>query len=117
MAAIARPNLFVLSALMQIAITLPTVWYFHRINGHALWANMAVLPLMGVLMPAAMLAVGFSYIAHWLAVPLALAARWSLEGILAAVHWSGGAQLPDHRVAMPALAAVAALGLAMGWRC
>ena len=111
LAAIALAELFVLSGLMQIAITLPTVWYFHRINGHALWANMVVLPLMGVLMPAAMLAVGFSYIAHWLAVPLALAARWSLEGILAAVHWSGGAQLPDHRVAMPALAAIAAVGL------
>ena len=111
LAAIALAELFVLSGLMQIAITLPTVWYFHRINGHALWANMAVLPLMGVLMPSAMLAVGFSYVSHWLAVPLALVARWSLEGILWAVHWSGGAQAPEHRVAMPALAAMAAVGL------
>jgi competence protein ComEC len=111
LAAIALVELFVLSGLMQIAITLPTVWYFHRINGHALWANMTVLPLMGVLMPSAMLAVGFSYVAHWLAVPLALAARWSLAGILAAVHWSGGALAPEHRVAMPALVAMATVGL------
>jgi competence protein ComEC len=114
LAAIALTELFVLSGLMQIAITLPTVWYFHRMNGHALWANMAVLPLMGVLMPSAMLAVGFSYVGHWLAVPLALAARWSLQGILLAVHWSGGAQAPEHRVAMPALAAMAAVGLCYG---
>jgi len=114
LAAIALAELFVLSGLMQVAITLPTVWYFHRINGHALWANMAVLPLMGVLMPSAMLAVGFSYIAHWLAVPLALVARWSLQGILLAVHWSGGAQAPEHRVAMPALAAMLAVGLCYG---
>jgi competence protein ComEC len=112
--AIALVELFVLSALMQIAITLPTVWYFHRVNGHALWANMAVLPLMSVLMPAAMLAVAFSYVAHWLAGPLALVARWSLQGILLAVHWSGGTQAPEHRVAMPALAALAAVGLCYG---
>jgi competence protein ComEC len=95
---------------------LPTVWYFHRVNGHALWANMAVLPLMGVLMPAAMLAVGFSYlhILHFVAATLALLARWSLQGILAAVHWSGGAQVAEHRVAMPAVAAVAAVGICYG---
>ncbi len=81
-----------LSALMQAAITLPTIWYFHRVNAHALWANMAVLPLTGLLMPASMLAVAFSYVAHWMAAPFALAARWALQGILFAVHWSGGAQ-------------------------
>jgi competence protein ComEC len=113
-AAIALAELFVLSGLMQIAITLPTIWYFHRVNGHALWANMAVLPLMGLLMPSAMLAVAFSYVAHWLAAPLALVARWSLQGILLAVHWSGGAQAPEHRVAMPMVAAMAAVGLCYG---
>jgi competence protein ComEC len=122
--AVALAELFVLSALMQIAITLPTVWYFHRVNAHALWANMAVLPLMSLLMPSAMLAVGFSLLAHglrllrWLAAPLAwFAARLaqgSLRGILFAVHWSGGAQLPEHRVAMPATAAVAAVALGYG---
>jgi competence protein ComEC len=124
LAALQFADLFLLSALMQIAITLPTVWYFHRVNAHALWANMAVLPLMGLLMPAAMLAVAFSFAAHWLpfvhwlglakvAVPLAgfaaLVARWALQGILWAVHWSGGAQLSDHRVAMPAAMAIAAV--------
>ena len=44
---IAIAELGLLSALMQAAITLPTVWYFHRINVHALWANMAVSPANG----------------------------------------------------------------------
>ena len=128
-AALELADLFLLSALMQIAITLPTVWYFHRINAHALWANMAVLPLMGLLMPSAMLAVGFSLAAHWISVvhwlglakiagPLAAlaahVARLSLQGILLAVHWSGGAQLAEHRVAMPAIAAVAAVAITYG---
>ncbi len=108
-ALVAISELALLSALMQAAITLPTIWYFHRINTHALWANMAVFPLASILMPASVLAVALSYVANWLAVPFALAARWSLQAILFTVHWSGGAQLPDLRVAMPALAAIAAV--------
>jgi competence protein ComEC len=109
-ALVATAELGLLSALMQVSITLPTIWYFHRINAHALWANMVVLPLTSLLMPASMLAVAFSYFANWLAAPFALAARWSLQGILLTVHWSGGAQLQELRVAMPALGAVAAVG-------
>jgi competence protein ComEC len=108
-AAIAVAELGILSLLMQIALTPPTVWYFHRINAHALWANMAVLPLTSWLMPTAMLAVAFSYLANWMALPFALVARWSLQGILLTVHWSGGAQLQDLRIAMPALEALAAV--------
>jgi competence protein ComEC len=113
-ALIALAELFLLSALMQVAFIVPTIWYFHRVNAHALWANMAVLPLTGILMPAAVLAVAFSYVAGWMVAPFALAARWSLQGILLAVHWSGGAQLTDRRVAMPALAAVAAVVFCYG---
>ena len=109
---LAIAELAMLSALMQAAITLPTMWYFHRVNAHALWANMAVLPLTSVLMPASMLAVASSYIGHWIASPFALAARWALQGILFAVHWSGGAQARDLRVAMPALEAIAAVAVA-----
>jgi competence protein ComEC len=109
--ALALTELFMLSGLMQIVITLPTIWYFHRINGHALLANMAVLPLMSVLMPSAMLAVAFSYAVHWIAVPMALVARWSLQAILFTVHWSGGVQLADRRVAMPAMSAMLAMAV------
>jgi len=109
---VAAAELGLLSALMQVSIALPTLWYFHRINAHALWANMMVLPLTSVLMPTAMLAIAFSYVANWTAWPFALAARWSLQGILLTVHWSGGTQLPDLRVAIPALSAIAAVVIA-----
>jgi competence protein ComEC len=113
-ATLAIAELAMLSGLMQAAITLPTIWYFHRVNAHALWANMAVLPLTGILMPASMLAVAFSYVAKWMAFPFALLARWALQGILFAVHWSGGAQAPGIRVAMPALGAIVAVGVSYG---
>jgi competence protein ComEC len=109
---LAIAELAMLSALMQAAITLPSIWYFHRVNAHALWANMAVLPLTSLLMPASMLAVAFSYVAHWMAAPFALAARWALQGILFTVHWSGGAQARELRVPMPTLAAIAAFAVA-----
>jgi competence protein ComEC len=113
-ALIAIAELALLSALMQAAITLPAIWYFHRVNAHAVWANMVVLPLTGLLMPASMLAVTFSYLANWMAAPFALAARWSLQGILLTVHRSGGAQLPDLRSAMPASVAIAAVVISYG---
>jgi competence protein ComEC len=106
-AAVALAELALLSALMQVAITLPTIWYFHRVNAHAVWANMAVLPLTAVLMPTSMLAVGMSYLAGWIAAPFTFAARIALQAILLTVHWSGGIQRPDLRVAMPALWLVA----------
>ncbi len=108
-ASLAIAELAMLSALMQAAILLPTIWYFHRINADALWANMAVLPLTSLQMPASMLAVALSYVSHWMAAPFALAARWALQGILFTVHWSGGAQTQELRVAMPALEAIAAM--------
>jgi competence protein ComEC len=104
---VATAELALLAVLMQISITLPAAWYFHRVNIHSVWANMAVLPLTSLLMPTSMLAVAFSYLASWPAALFARVARWALAGILLAVHWSGGAQLPDLRVAMPGLAAIA----------
>jgi competence protein ComEC len=113
-ALVATAELAALAALMQISITLPMAWYFHRVNAHAAWANMAVLPLTAVLMPTSMLAVAVSYLARWLAAPFATAALWAMQGILLAVHWSGGAQLTDVRVAMPALGAIAAVAISYG---
>jgi competence protein ComEC len=113
-AMVAIAELAILSALMQVAITLPTIWYFHRVNAHALWANMAVIPLTGILMPASMLAVALSNVAKWMASPFSLLARWALQGILFAVHWSGGVQATEHRVAMPALATIVLVGVAYG---
>ena len=42
-------------------------WYFHRTTTMSLPANVLVIPLAGILMPAAVLAVSLSYVSFWLA--------------------------------------------------
>ncbi|HEX8927250.1 MAG TPA: ComEC/Rec2 family competence protein, partial [Terriglobales bacterium] len=106
-------ELIVVSVLMQFAMALPTAWYFHRIAVHGIWANMAVIPLTAALMPSSVLAVAFSYIAAWLAKPLAWIAGWSLAGISGTVHILGGTGMRDVRIAMPSNAAVIATFMAM----
>jgi len=90
-------------------------------------ANLAVIPLTQVLMPAAAAAVGLGYIATALAKPAVWISGLALEGIAGTVHLLSGTQgggikiagtsLADLRVAMPSLAMIlaslAALALAM----
>jgi competence protein ComEC len=85
-------------------------------------ANLAVIPLTQVLMPAAAAAVGLGYISTTLAQPAVWISGLALDGIAGTVHFLGGAHLAgtsiaDLRVAMPTLAmilaSIAALALAM----
>jgi competence protein ComEC len=83
---------------------------------HGKPANLAVIPLTQVLMPAA--AAGLGYISSALAKPTVWISGLALEGIAGTVHWLGGAQvagastfgtsIADLRVAMPSLAMLAA---------
>jgi competence protein ComEC len=97
-------------------------YHFHRATTMGMPANLAVIPLTQVLMPAAAAAVGLGYISIALAKPAVWISGFALEGIAGTVHWLGGAQLigtsiADLRVAMPSLAmivaSIAALALAM----
>jgi competence protein ComEC len=120
--AIRLGELIFISALMQAGLTLPMAYYFHRATTMGMPANLAVIPLTMVLMPAAAAAIGSGYISTALARPAVWVAGLALEGIAGTVHWLGGAQLigksiSDLRVAMPTLvmilASSAALALAM----
>ena len=106
-----------ISALMQIGLALPMAWYFHRATVMGLPANVLVIPLTGVLMPAAVLAVAVSYVSNALAKIPALIAGIALEGITGTVRWVGGFRVADWRVATPEVwvlfVAALALGLAM----
>jgi competence protein ComEC len=110
-------ELLVISAVMQIGLALPMAYYFHRATVIGLPANILVVPLVGVLMPAAVLAVGLSYISLLLAKVPALIAGVALEGITGSVHWLGGLRIADTRVPTPQLGTVlfgiAAIALAM----
>ncbi|MFB3915228.1 MAG: ComEC/Rec2 family competence protein [Terriglobales bacterium] len=109
-------DLLLISFVMQIALALPMAFYFHRATVVGLPANTLAAPLTSMLMPAAAVALGFSYVWLPLAKLPALAAGWCLKGILWSVATLGGLRLADVRVATPALlpglAAVAAFVLA-----
>src|SRR5579859_386509 len=124
---IALGELIFISALMQAGLALLMAYHFHRATTMGMPANLAVIPLTEVLMPAAAAAVGLGYISTTLARPAVWVSGMALEGIAGTVHWLGGAQgvgmkiagasIADLRVAMPSLAmilaAMAALAIAM----
>jgi competence protein ComEC len=115
-------ELIFISALMQAGLALLMAYHFHRATTMGMPANLAVIPLTQVLMPAAAAAVGLGYFSIALAKPAVWISGLALDGIAGTVHFLGGAHLAgasvaDLRVAMPSLAmilaSIAALLLAM----
>jgi competence protein ComEC len=120
--AIGLCELLFISALMQAGLALLMAYHFHRATTMGMPANLAVIPLTQVLMPAAAAAVGLGYISTVLAHPAVWISGLALDGIAGTVHLLGGAHLAgasvaDMRVAMPSvamiLASIAVLTLAM----
>ena len=114
---LASGELLFVSALMQAGLALPMAYYFHRATTMGMPANLAVVPLTEVLMPAAVTAVGVGYFSVVVARPAAWVSGVALNLITGTVHWAGGWRLADLRVATPPDAviviALAVLGLAM----
>ena len=110
-------DLIVISSLMQISLALPMAYYFHRATSFGIPANLLVVPLTELLMPAAVAAVGLGYISVWLARIPAVVSSIALAGITGTVRGLGGMRLADLRVPTPAiwvvLAASSSLALAM----
>ena len=110
-------ELLLVSAVMQMGLALPMAYYFHRATTIGLPANVAVVPLTQLLMPAAILTISLGYISPLLAKLPALLTTFALQSITGTVHGLGGLRLADLRVATPSLlttaAASAALVLAM----
>jgi competence protein ComEC len=110
-------ELLFISALMQAGLALPMAYYFHRATTMGMPANLAVVPLTEVLMPAAVAAVGLGYLSSWVARPAVWLSSFALNFITGTVHWLGGTRLADLRVATPTmtliLAALATLALTM----
>ncbi len=110
-------DILAVSAVMQVAMALPMAAYFHRATILALPVNALVLPITGILMPAASAAVAVAYLWEPLARLPALIAGSSLDVITGTVQFLGGLRAADTRVATPAtlavLAAVVALAFAL----
>ncbi|MGB8061112.1 MAG: ComEC/Rec2 family competence protein [Candidatus Sulfotelmatobacter sp.] len=100
-------ELVFISAVMQMGLALPMAYYFHRATTIGLPANLVVVPLMQLLMPAAIATLLFGSVSPWLAKLPLLVSTFALHGITGTVHGLGGLQLADLRVAMPSAAVIA----------
>ncbi len=94
-------------------------YYFHRATVVGLPANMLVVPLMELLMPAAVAAMALGYVSHALARIPVLIAGFALEGIAGTVRWLGGLRIADLRVPTPGTAVIllSALAIALAMIC
>lgn len=96
-------EVFVISALMQIAMALPMAYYFHRATLSALPANLLVVPLTGILMPASVAALALSYVSMALSWIPAQIAQVSLNLITGTVRFAAIAPGADLRLPTPTL--------------
>ncbi len=106
-------ELLLVSAVMQMGLALPMAYYFHRATTIGLPANIAVVPLTQLLMPAAVLTIALGYIFPLLAKLPALLTTIALQAITGTVHGLGGLRLADLRVATPSLLMIAAASAAL----
>ncbi len=106
-------DLLFVSAVMQIGLALPMAYYFHRATTIGLPANLTVVPLTEVMMPAAVVSLALGYVSPWLAKAPVLITTFALEGITGTIRGLGGLRLADLRIAMPssAMIAIAAMSL------
>lgn len=116
-AALGVYDVLLVSVLMQVSLVLPMALYAHRAAILTVPANAIVVPLTGVLMPAALLATALSYLSASLAALPAAVTKLALDGITGSVALLGGLRAADVRVATPSLvaglAACAAFAAAM----
>ncbi len=112
--ALAAGELLFLSTVIQLALALPMAWYFHRATTLSLPANALVIPIAGVLLPSAVLAVAVSYLSHGLALVPAAIARYALDALTGTIHIVGHFKISDIRVPTPTLAASIAAALMFG---
>ena len=102
---VAAYEVLLISIVAQFALTLPMIVYFHRATVLGLPANAVVVPLTGVLMPAAVAALALSYVSPVLAKPAAMVTAWALDGITGSIRVLGGLRAADWRVPPPSLLA------------
>jgi len=100
-------DLLFISAVMQTGLALPMAYYFHRATTIGLPANLTVVPLTEIMMPAAVASLVLGYISPWLAKLPVLVSTLALEGITGTIQGLGGLRLADLRIPMPSAAMMA----------
>jgi competence protein ComEC len=87
-------DIVVTSTVMQIALALPMLMYFHRFSASGLTANMAIIPLMSVVVPFGILAISTGW--QWAASVANMMLHWSEAVAVWHLRWA-----PEFRVADP----------------
>ena len=94
-------ELVVVSCMVELAMTLPMAVYFHRITIFALPVNFLILPLLAVLMPAALLTLLALVVWPAAAVFPAMVVALVLHTGVQLVHFFGSMTLGDFRIPGP----------------
>ncbi len=101
--AIRFAELVVVSCVVELAMTLSMAVYFHRITIFALPVNLMILPLLVVLMPAALLTLLFLVVWPAAAVIPATVVALVMHFGIGLVHLFGSMTLGDFRIPNPLL--------------
>jgi competence protein ComEC len=101
-------ELVVVSCVVELAMTLPMAVYFHRITIFALPVNLLILPLLAVLMPAALVTLAALGVQPALAVAPGTVVALVLHFGVGLVHVFGSMALGDFRIPAPQMRQVAA---------
>jgi competence protein ComEC len=96
-------ELLVVSCIVELAMTLPMAVYFHRITVFALPVNLLILPLLAVMLPAALLTLLALLVWPAAAVAPGMAAALLLHIGIGLVHVFGSLALGDLRIPAPLL--------------
>jgi len=96
-------ELLAVSCVVELAMTLPMALYFHRITIFALPVNMLILPLLFVLMPAALLTLLTLFVWPAAAFVPAMFVAIVLHIGVALVHLFGSFAFGDFRIPTPLL--------------
>jgi competence protein ComEC len=96
-------ELLVVSCVVELAMALPMAIYFHRITVFALPVNIFILPLLAVMMPAALITLLFAFIGPAYAVVPAMIVAFFLHIGTGLVHFFGSTTLGDFRIPAPLL--------------
>src|SRR4029077_20871318 len=104
---LAASELIFISAVMEPGLALPMAYYFHRATTIGLPANLVVVPVIELMMPAAVSALALGYVSPWLAKVPAVLTTFALDGITGTVRGLGSLRVADLRVAMPSIVVIA----------
>jgi competence protein ComEC len=106
-------ELIFISAVMQMGLALPMAYYFHRATTLGLPANLAIVPLTQLMMPAAVSALAFGYVWPWIAKIPVMQTALALHAISGTVHSLGALQLAELRVAVPTTTTIVLSAIAL----